>query len=120
MESNNIFGVLDKETNNIIPLSELMCPECGDSKTQCHNTFKNFPKGRCTVGFFDCVYDVICGMGRKQFTIKEFHKNLAADVYPDFIGITEPERLSIEILDVYLDLGVVEGIDGNGNLFREV
>ena len=120
MDSNNIFGVLDKETNNIIPLSELMCPECEDSKTQCHNAFKYFPKGRCTVAFFDCVYDVIYDMARKQFTIKQFHKLLAADVYTDFKGITEPEALSIELMDVYLDLGVVEDIDGNGNLFREV
>lgn len=119
MELDNSFGVLDKKAGDIIPLSKLMCSKCGDPKTQCHNTFKYFPKGRCTVKFFDCVYDVIYDMARKPFTLKDFHKMLAADVYPDF-KITEEEDLSIEMLDVYLDLGVVEDIEGNGNLFREV
>ena len=32
--------------------------------------------------------------------------------YPDFRAINEPEELSIELLDIFLDLGVIDNIEG--------
>jgi hypothetical protein len=108
MESNNIFGVLDSNTGKIIPLSELICSECGDQKTRCHNTFEYFPKGRCTVAFYDKVADITFDLEGESLTFEQFHTQLAADVYPQFSGITEPKKLSREMLDIQLDLGVME------------
>ena len=106
MACNNIL--IDHDlTAKIVPLSALSCPQCGEQKTHCHNSFRYFPKRRCTTDFYSQVVYLTLDLEGNLFSAEQYHEKLSSAIYTQFQGITEPEMLSMEMLDVQLDLGVI-------------
>ncbi len=95
-----LFGTLDHETGNIVPLSSIYCHECGGRKQQCHNALRHFPKGQCTDGFYEEVIDVLYHEFKGDlFTLEQFHRELSEKVYYSFPKIEDKGALTSEILN---------------------